>query len=157
MNILKNLFSKYAELSSVTRRTSEQHFSNQFRKTVLIVDDSKTAQATIKKMLIRCNFNCFVASDALDGIIAAEQLNPDLILMDVEMPGMNGFQATRALREQQQTRDIPVIIISGTVTPVEQTWGRKIGANGFLPKPMNERAFLALAEELIYTKLPKVS
>lgn len=156
MNILKNFLENYSDLKLVSNSV-KTHKPGKNDKTVLVIDDSRTALVSIQKMVRSCNFDCLVAGDALDGIVIAEQLQPDLILMDVEMPGMNGFQATRALRENPITANIPVIIISGTVTPVEQMWGKKIGANGFLPKPMKPSAFMEKAEALLYSSFANVS
>jgi len=117
--------------------------------TVLVVDDSKTALVTLNKMLRSLNFNCLTALSARDGIEMAKNLKPDLILMDVVMPEMNGFQATRLLRKIPETAHIPIIIISGTKMQTEEFWGEKMGANGFLPKPLDQQAFLTLAGQLL--------
>ncbi|KPJ94377.1 MAG: hypothetical protein AMJ53_05365 [Gammaproteobacteria bacterium SG8_11] len=100
-------------------------------------------------MLRSLNFNCLTALSARDGIEMAKNLKPDLILMDVVMPEMNGFQATRLLRKIPETAHIPIIIISGTKMQTEEFWGEKMGANGFLPKPLDQQAFLTLAGQLL--------
>ena len=117
--------------------------------TVLVIDDSRTALMSIKKMLNSYGFRCLIASNAKDGIRIAESVMPDIILMDVEMPELNGFQATRILRDMPKTRGIPVIIISGTYSPATRVWAQKIGANGFLSKPLNGDEFFEMADELI--------
>ena len=125
--------------------------------TVLVVDDSRTALVTLNKMLRSLNFNCLTALNARDGIEMAKSMRPDLILMDVVMPEINGFQATRLLRKIPETAHIPIIIISGTKMQTEQFWGEKMGANGFLPKPLDQQAFLKLASQLLHTQQAAVS
>lgn len=151
MKLLKQWFTKREEV--VTSQSS--HFSN--NATVLVVDDSRTALVTLNKMLRNLNFQCLTASNARDGIEMAKSLKPDLILMDVVMPEINGFQATRLLRKIPETAHIPIIIISGNTMQTEQFWGEKMGANGFLPKPLDEQAFMELATQLLGTTQRAVS
>lgn len=73
------------------------------------------------------------------------------------MPEINGFQATRLLRKMPETAYIPIIIISGNKMQTEQFWGEKMGANGFLPKPLDEAVFLELAGQLLSTEQMAVS
>ena len=117
--------------------------------TVLIVDDSRTAIAVLKKTLEPTGFDVLSAADAEEGIEMAKNHLPDIILMDVIMPGLNGFQATRILRKEPTTQSIPIIIVSGNEQATEKFWGLRIGANGFLAKPV-ERAelFHSLSEHL---------
>jgi twitching motility two-component system response regulator PilH len=120
--------------------------------TVLVVDDSRTALVTLNKMLRGLGFQCLTALNARDGIEMAKSMKPDLILMDVVMPEINGFQATRLLRKIPETAHIPIIIISGNKMQTEEFWGEKMGANGFLPKPLDQQVFLKLAGELLHTE-----
>lgn len=117
--------------------------------TILVVDDSKTVLFSCEKMLKRLGFNCLTALSAKEGIEIARDMDPDLILMDVVMPEMNGFQATRTLRKMPETRHIPIIIMSSNKMQTEQLWSKRQGANGFLPKPLNRKDFLALSLQLI--------
>jgi twitching motility two-component system response regulator PilH len=126
------------------------HFGN--NATVLVVDDSRTALASLSKMLHKLEFQCLTATNAVDGIEMAKSLKPDLILMDVVMPGINGFQATRLLRNIPETAHIPIIVISGNKMQTEQFWSEKMGANGFLPKPLDQQAFLKLAGDVLHIK-----
>ena len=127
------------------------------KATVLVVDDSRTALVTLNKMLRNLNFQCLTAINAREGIEMAKSLKPDLILMDVVMPEINGFQATRLLRKIPETAHIPIIIISGTKMQTEEFWGEKMGANGFLPKPLDQKAFLTLAGDLLHIEQKAVS
>ncbi|GMQ90724.1 MAG: hypothetical protein BMS9Abin11_0028 [Gammaproteobacteria bacterium] len=119
-------------------------------KCILVVDDSPTAILILKKILEESDYTILVARDALSAIDIAKKKNPDLILMDIVMPGMNGFEATRVLTKEPITSDIPVVIVSGTNQPSDKVWGAKLGAKGFLTKPVNKKALLNIIS-LIFT------
>ena len=106
-------------------------------KTLIVEDDPHVAEM-LQSLLEELGYA--VVGKAVDGLQAIEQarrLKPDIILMDVIMPGLNGFQATRILRKEDATRDIPIIIVSGNEQATEKFWGLRIGANGFLAKPVD--------------------
>lgn len=119
-------------------------------KRILVVDDSPTAILILKKILEESGYIILVAKDALSAIEIAKKKHPDLILMDIVMPGMNGFEATRVLTKEPMTSDIPVVIVSGTNQPSDKVWGAKLGAKGFLVKPVNKKALLNIIS-LIFT------
>ena len=119
--------------------------------TILLVDDSPTAIAVLTKTFEPTGYKIISAENAEDGIEMAKTEQPDIILMDVIMPGLNGFQATRILRKEESTSAIPIIIISGSEQATEKFWGLRVGANGFLSKPA-ERAELF---HLLREHLPK--
>jgi twitching motility two-component system response regulator PilH len=119
-------------------------------KCILVVDDSPTAILILKKILEESGYTILVARDALSAIDIAKKKTPDLILMDIVMPGMNGFEATRVLTKEPMTSDIPVVIVSGTNQPSDKVWGTKLGAKGFLTKPVNKKALLNIIS-LIFT------
>jgi len=105
--------------------------------TILIVDDSRTAVALFTRTLSQAGFKTISATDGLEGVSAAKEHLPDLILMDVVMPRLNGFQATRKIRKNDTTAHIPIIIVSGEQQATEQFWGKRVGANAFLTKPVD--------------------
>ena len=115
--------------------------------TILIVDDSRTAIAVLKKTFEPTGYSIISAATGEEGIDMAKLHLPDLILMDVIMPGLNGFQATRILRKEEVTKDIPIIIISGNEQATEKFWGLRVGANGFLAKPVNRSELFHLLRE----------
>ncbi|MFK5915088.1 MAG: response regulator [Woeseiaceae bacterium] len=115
--------------------------------TILIVDDSRTAIAVLKKTLAPTGYSIISAPTGEEGIEMAKNHTPDLILMDVIMPGLNGFQATRILRKEPSTATIPIIIISGNEQATEKFWGLRVGANGFLPKPVERTELFHLLRE----------
>lgn len=146
---LKSLFGT-THSDGVNDRRSEERVKLPKEATILIVDDSRTAIAVLTKTLEPTGYTIISAANGEDGIEMAKQQQPDLILMDVIMPGLNGFQATRILRKEELTKEIPIIIISGNEQATEKFWGLRVGANGFLPKPVNRaELFHLLREHLI--------
>lgn len=142
---LKNVFSRLWE--------SDNHadYNNYgFDKRILIVDDSPTAVYAIKKILRSSRYTTLEANDGLSAIEITKTELPDLILMDIVMPGMNGFEATRILTKEPTTNHIPIIIVSGTDQPSDKIWGAKLGAKGFLAKPVNKKTLLNLIN-LVFT------
>ena len=110
---------------------------------VLIVDDSPTEQHVMSRVLEKSGFETLLASDGNEAIAIAEQTRPDLILMDVVMPGMNGFQATRQLTKNPLTASIPVIIVSSKDQESDRAWGLRQGAVEYLMKPFADNELLA--------------
>ena len=110
---------------------------------VLIVDDSPTEQHVISRVLEKNGFETLVASDGEEAISIAQQNRPDLILMDVVMPGMNGFQATRQLARNPLTASIPVVMITSKDQESDRAWGLRQGAVEYLMKPVADADLLA--------------
>jgi twitching motility two-component system response regulator PilH len=116
---------------------------------IMIVDDSPTDTHLLKKMLEKNGFNTLTASDADEGIEVARREHPDLILMDVVMPGLNGFQATRELTSDPDTSGIPVIIVTRKDQQVDRVWGMRQGARDYVTKPVKESVLLSLINETL--------
>lgn len=130
-----------------TERRSKERVKLPDDATILIVDDSPTAIAVLNKTLEPTGYKIISAENAEDGIDLAKKEKPDMILMDVIMPGLNGFQATRILRKDEETAEIPIIIISGSEQATEKFWGLRVGANGFLSKPAERKELFHLLRE----------
>ena len=111
--------------------------------TVLIVDDSPTELHLFQKMLEKAGFVTLVADSGEDGIRQAQSARPDCILMDVVMPGMNGFQATRKLTQNPETAKIPVIMVTTKDQETDKIWGMRQGAVEYLVKPVAEKDLVA--------------
>ena len=111
---------------------------------VLIIDDSPTELHLYQDMLENNGFETLVADNGEDGINKAKSAHPDCILMDVVMPGMNGFQATRKLSKDPQTSDIPVIIITTKDQETDKIWGMRQGAVEYLVKPIKAKQLVAM-------------
>jgi twitching motility two-component system response regulator PilH len=116
---------------------------------VLIVDDSPTEQHVFCKALERHGFDTVVASDGEEAIATAEQVQPEVIVMDVVMPGMNGFQATRRLSRNKATAAIPVVIVSAKGGETDRIWGLRQGASQYLVKPVETGELVAAVQAAI--------
>ena len=106
---------------------------------ILIIDDSPTEVHVFKTMLLNNDIEVSVARNGEEGIEKAIQIKPDCILMDVVMPGKNGFQATRDLSRNPVTSSIPVIIITTKDQETDKIWGMRQGARDYIVKPASER------------------
>ncbi|MBT8085621.1 MAG: response regulator [Woeseia sp.] len=111
--------------------------------TVLIVDDSPTELHLFQKMLDKNGFATLVADNGEDGLKQAHSARPDCILMDVVMPGMNGFQATRKLTKDPVTAKIPVIMVTTKDQESDKIWGMRQGAVEYIVKPVTEAELVA--------------
>jgi twitching motility two-component system response regulator PilH len=116
---------------------------------VLIVDDSRTIVRALQLILERDGYLTFTAADGAQAITATKRQRPDVILMDVVMPNMNGFEATRALVNDPETAAIPVIMMSGTEQVSDRVWGLRLGAKGFLAKPISKEDLLSKVGSVI--------
>ena len=107
--------------------------------TILIIDDSPTELHLFQNMLEKNGFDTLVADNGEEGVRKAMLSRPDCILMDVVMPGMNGFQATRKLNKDPATATIPVIIITTKAQETDKIWGMRQGAVEYIVKPVAEK------------------
>ena len=117
---------------------------------ILIVDDSPTEVHVIRRVLEQHGYQTAAAGDGAEGIRLARAMKPDLIFMDIVMPGVNGYQATRALANDPETRRIPVIMVTSKSQATDRIWGMRQGAIDYLVKPVSpaqlvEKAQAALA------------
>jgi len=105
---------------------------------ILIVDDSPTEMYKLTGMLEKHGHEVLKAENGADGVALARQEKPDAVLMDIVMPGLNGFQATRQLTKDAETSHIPVIIITTKDQETDKVWGTRQGARDYLTKPVDE-------------------
>ena len=117
---------------------------------VLIVDDSPTEMHILSNMMEKLGHAVITAENGEQGVITAKDTKPDLILMDVVMPGINGFQATRQLHKSDDTKDIPVIIVSTKDQATDKMWGRRQGAKGYVTKPVEEAELLEAINKILH-------
>jgi len=110
---------------------------------ILIIDDSPTELHLFQKMLEKGGFETLVADSGEEGLRQAKLSRPDCILMDVVMPGMNGFQATRKLTQDSDTAGIPVIMITTKDQETDKIWGMRQGAVEYLVKPVDAKQLVA--------------
>jgi twitching motility two-component system response regulator PilH len=109
---------------------------------ILIVDDSPTERHVLNELLVRNGYQVFTAESGEEAIVKARAEMPDLILMDVVMPGMNGYQATRTITRDDATRHIPVIMCTSKGQETDKIWGMRQGANDYLVKPIDPKVLL---------------
>ena len=112
-------------------------------KKILIVDDSPTDRQFFLETLSKQGYQCVTAENGDEAVIKARSEKPDLILMDVVMPGTNGFQATRAITRDQATKHIPVIVCTSKNQETDRIWGMRQGAKDYLVKPIDAKQLLA--------------
>ena len=110
--------------------------------TVLIVDDSPTEVHVLKTMLEKNGYSVLSATSGEQGVALAKERKPDLVLMDIVMPGLNGFQATRQLTTSPETAHIPVVIITTKNQETDRVWGMRQGAKDYLTKPVSEQELI---------------
>lgn len=121
---------------------------------VLVIDDSPTQRHVLTTWLTGIGHTVFEAHDAETGMALAIQQKPDVILMDVVLPGKNGFEATRALQRNPLTQSIPIVIVSSKSQPSDLMWGKKQGASAYLPKPFTQQQLFQELEKVLKDPIP---
>jgi len=116
---------------------------------VLIVDDSPSQLMGMKRIIEKLGHDIITAEDGALGVETAKRELPDLILMDVVMPNLNGFQATRSIAKEPTTSHIPIILVTTKDQETDRVWGMRQGAKAYLTKPVNEAALIKLVKELL--------
>jgi twitching motility two-component system response regulator PilH len=116
---------------------------------ILIVDDSPTETHVMQKALEKGGFRTAVAADGQEGIRLAREMHPDLIFMDIVMPGMNGFQATRALVNDPDTRRIPIVMVTSKNLETDRIWGLRQGAVDYMVKPVSPAQLVEKAQSTL--------
>ncbi len=112
-------------------------------KKILVVDDSPTDRQYLGDLLVKSGFTVTTAESAEEALVKVKEQRPDLVLMDVVMPGLNGFQATRTLSKDASTKDIPVIIVTTKGQETDRVWGMRQGARDYIVKPVSVGDLLA--------------
>jgi twitching motility two-component system response regulator PilH len=117
-------------------------------KKILVVDDSPTDRQFMLETLAKKGYQVVTAENGEDAIVKAKAELPDLILMDVVMPGLNGYQATRTITRDDATKHIPVIMCTSKGADTDKIWGMRQGANDYLVKPVDAGQLLAKIQQL---------
>lgn len=118
-------------------------------KKILIVDDSPAEMARFREILGKYDFELIEAFNGGEGFDKACQYQPDLILMDIVMPEMNGFQATRKLTRDERTSNIPIVIVSTKDQETDRVWGKRQGAREYLVKPIHEEELISVISSVL--------
>jgi twitching motility two-component system response regulator PilH len=116
---------------------------------VLIVDDSPTETQKMKSILTKNGHDVIEAGGGQEGVDMAKAELPDVVLMDIVMPGVNGFQATRQIKQNDSTSHIPVIIVTTKNQDTDRIWSQRQGAVGYLVKPIDEKQLLKTIKEVL--------
>ncbi|WP_019673471.1 response regulator [Psychrobacter lutiphocae] len=116
---------------------------------VLVVEDSHSEMARFRDILANSNFEVIEAMNGQQGVEMAVTHLPDVILMDIVMPEMNGFQATRKITRNEMTAHIPVVMISTKNQETDKIWGKRQGAKAYLTKPVYEAELLRILDAVI--------
>ncbi len=117
--------------------------------TVLIVDDSQTEMLRMTRFLEARGHRVITADNGADGVALARAEKPDLIMMDVVMPGLNGFQATRQLSKADDTSHIPIVVVTSKNQETDRIWARRQGAAAYLSKPVDEQELVVTLDQLL--------
>jgi twitching motility two-component system response regulator PilH len=115
---------------------------------LLLVEDDPDQRRLLERGLGAAGWRVITAPDGAEGVAAAKRLSPDVIVLDVIMPRLNGFQACRQLRADPHTSAIPVIMATAKDQPADEFWGREVGADEYLVKPLDLRQLIAVADRL---------
>ncbi len=118
---------------------------------ILIVDDSPSQLMSIRRIVEKLGHDALTAEDGAAGVEAAKRELPDLILMDVVMPNLNGFQATRSITREASTRHIPVILVTTKDQDTDRVWGMRQGAKAYITKPFSESELAGIINQYLAT------
>ena len=118
-------------------------------KKIMVVDDSPTERAFMEGLLKKRGYEVLAVDSGEQAIELSKSQKPDLILMDVVMPGLNGFQATRAITREESTKHIPVIICTTKDQETDKVWGMRQGAKAYITKPFTENQLVEVINQLL--------
>lgn len=118
---------------------------------ILVVDDSPSQLFGMQKIIEKMGHEVLSATNGEEGVRTAKEQIPDLILMDVVMPELNGFQATRKISREERTSHIPIIMVTTKNLQTDKVWGMRQGAKDYLVKPVSEKALKAAIMEYLPT------
>ncbi|EIM03092.1 histidine kinase [Rhodanobacter thiooxydans] len=141
-DLIKRMFGDHGERRAAPRSGEPKEAC------ILVVDDSPTIRAVLGKMLAQNRHMVLKAADGESALELARAERPDLIFLDIVMPGMSGFAVLRALRHDLETRDIPIVMISGNLQATEQFYVQRFGADDFMKKPFGRSEVFARIDSL---------
>ena len=121
---------------------------------VLIVDDSPSQLMGMKRIIEKLGHEIVTAEDGALGVEAAKRERPDLILMDVVMPNLNGFQATRSIAKNPDTSHIPIVLVTTKDQDTDRVWGMRQGAKAYITKPFSESELADMIQQMLGGEAP---
>jgi len=124
---------------------------------ILIVDDSPSQLMGIRRIVEKLGHEALTAEDGAAGVEAAKRELPDLILMDVVMPNLNGFQATRSITREPSTKHIPIVLVTTKDQDTDRVWGMRQGAKAYITKPFSESELADIIQQMLGADAPTAS
>ncbi len=116
---------------------------------VLIVDDSMTQRQLMSSTLEHSGHTVCIATDGIEALEQLQHLQPDIVVLDIIMPRMNGYEVCRSIKTNPKTQHVPVVICSSKTEEFDRYWGMKQGADAYLAKPFKAEEFLSTIENLL--------
>lgn len=116
---------------------------------VLVVDDSPTQREIISNLLEKCGLTVSFATDGVDALEKVQVIQPDLVVLDIVMPRMNGYEVCRYLKSNPKTQNTPVIMCSSKGEDFDHYWGMKQGADAYITKPFQAKELLGTVKQLL--------
>ncbi len=117
-------------------------------RNVLVVDDNAVDRSRMEKLMSDAGYLVSTAANGAQALEMAKRLKPGLIMMDVNMPEMDGFAATRSLRNDPETKEIPVILVTAKDQKADKAWGQMLGAKGYITKPYTDEDVLSVVRSV---------
>ena len=124
---------------------------------ILIVDDSPSQLMGIRRIVEKLGHEALTAEDGAAGVEAAKRELPDLILMDVVMPNLNGFQATRSITREPSTKHIPIVLVTTKDQDTDRVWGMRQGAKAYITKPFSESELADMIQQMLGGDAPSAA
>jgi chemosensory pili system protein ChpA (sensor histidine kinase/response regulator) len=109
---------------------------------IMVVDDSLTVRKITSRLLMRAGYQVVTAKDGIDALEQLNEITPSVMLLDIEMPRMDGFELTRLMRRDEKTKNLPIIMITSRTADKHRDFAMQLGVNGYLGKPYQEEALL---------------
>ena len=134
-------------------RTPERRYKAK-RKRILVVEDDRLSLIVLRQLLTAQGYEILQSSEGWDGISRARNEQPDLIVMDIKLPDISGLDATLLLKQDNQTRNIPIIAVTACVTPADKANALKSGCDAYIAKPVNMANLLRTVELFLPSSSP---
>ena len=134
-------------------RTPERRYKVK-RQRILIVEDDRLSLVVLRQLLMAQGYEILHSSEGWDGINRARSEQPDLIVMDIRLPDISGLDATLLLKKDDQTKAIPIIAVTASVTPEDETYALKSGCAAYVTKPVNIGNLLSTVESFLSSSSP---